>query len=455
MEKEKISMNDTVIWYRFFENKGEHYLYFCENGKICKIDDEPETYDLKQNRLPKKLTPINCKDRTFEDICQNFKYAEIMRAMPERYRYHQNDGIKVSLLLVQKCNLQCTYCYADHGQYYDTGVMKETTAIHVIRQLVEQGKYKKIIVCFFGGEPLLNFPLIEAVVSYCEKLHRDSDISFRFEMTTNGTLLNRNLEKFIIEHEIHLQISIDGDKKGNDLCRTDRVGNGSYDLVLEKTAALRAKGNLRARATLTPGNMNFKEIYDHLYQLNFKKIGLTPAINMFSPDEYELLTEKHLDWLSLLEEHIHKKNYDYVLNSANLMGDFYKLDHAMVRKASCGAAGKLIAADIHGRLYPCHRFVDYKEFGRENIIEAQMENNKLWQNVIGERARTCQDCWALNFCAVGCIFNNYAVGGTLTSIREYCCRYFKAVAEKEIRMYIALSDVERKLLCGRSSHRRK
>lgn len=75
-------------------------------------------------------------------------------------------------------------------------------------------------------------------------------------MTTNGTLLNEEINNFIIQNKIGTMISIDGNKKQHNANRFDKMGNGSYDEVMDKTDALRKMGYLSARATITATNIN-------------------------------------------------------------------------------------------------------------------------------------------------------------------------------------------------------
>jgi uncharacterized protein len=107
------------------------------------------------------------------------------------------------------CNLRCKYC--GYGEFYDDydkredKMMRVDAALKLIDYLAvlwnsEQNASAKrnVYVSFYGGEPLLNMPFIEAIVRYMENLycpHR----SFTFSMTTNALLLHRYME-FLRKH---------------------------------------------------------------------------------------------------------------------------------------------------------------------------------------------------------------------------------------------------------------
>ena len=64
-----------------------------------------------------------------------------------------------------------------------------------------------------------------------EKLH---DKHFRFTVTTNGVLLNDEIQDFINKEMDNVVLSLDGRKEVNDFMRPFRNGKGSYDLIVPK-----------------------------------------------------------------------------------------------------------------------------------------------------------------------------------------------------------------------------
>ena len=60
---------------------------------------------------------------------------------------------------------------------------------------------------FYGGEPLLSWPLVEKTVAYALKKFKNK---FRFTLTTNGSLLNKEHILFFKKHHFDLVLSYDG-----------------------------------------------------------------------------------------------------------------------------------------------------------------------------------------------------------------------------------------------------
>lgn len=122
-------------------------------------------------------------------------------------------------MVTSRCNLACNYCYAKaDGHGLD---MVADIARHAL-ELVDQGP-DRTLVELAGGEPLLNFDLIQSLVdTYGGR--------FRFALQTNGLMLDKPKLAFLAEHGVGLGLSLDGPPKIND--RT-RGGSGGTLRALE------------------------------------------------------------------------------------------------------------------------------------------------------------------------------------------------------------------------------
>ena len=111
----------------------------------------------------------------------------------------------VNLFITQTCNMNCTYCYGEGGEYGKKSHMTEDCAMRSVDWLIKQSKDKKdITIGFFGGEPLLNVPLIKKVVSYGRKKTEKTDKKIKFGVLTNGTLLKDEYIKYFKENDINI-----------------------------------------------------------------------------------------------------------------------------------------------------------------------------------------------------------------------------------------------------------
>jgi MoaA/NifB/PqqE/SkfB family radical SAM enzyme len=108
----------------------------------------------------------------------------------------------LTLVLSDRCNFSCPYCPRQKG--------KNTLKIEDIRaflDLLRPRLDREVWLGFYGGEPLLNWPLVEKTVAYANDKYNDK---FRFTLTTNGSLLTKGQIHFFKENDFKLVISYDG-----------------------------------------------------------------------------------------------------------------------------------------------------------------------------------------------------------------------------------------------------
>ena len=87
------------------------------------------------------------------------------------------------------------------------------------------------MVTFFGGETLMNFPVLKKTVAYARARAAEVGKAIDFSLTTNATLLKPDVIEFLADERIGVTISIDGPQEIQDKFRVFNNGMGSYDLV--------------------------------------------------------------------------------------------------------------------------------------------------------------------------------------------------------------------------------
>lgn len=127
------------------------------------------------------------------------------------------------LLITEKCNFACTYCYGAYGEKNKTMIFSTAKlAIDLAKKL----NIPEIV--FFGGEPLLNFELIKQTVKYIKEIQFDVDL----RITTNGSLVTEEIASFFAENNILVSVSMDGNKEQHDKTRIYKDGSSSYEQVI-------------------------------------------------------------------------------------------------------------------------------------------------------------------------------------------------------------------------------
>lgn len=111
----------------------------------------------------------------------------------------------LSLLLTERCNLSCRYCYRAKGL---EGGMSRAVMRRAIDILLSCGHPEPTIL-FTGGEPLLAFPLLREGILHARR-HQRTGQRIRLQLATNGTRLTRDVLAFLAEQEVTVQLSFDG-----------------------------------------------------------------------------------------------------------------------------------------------------------------------------------------------------------------------------------------------------
>jgi uncharacterized protein len=151
---------------------------------------------------------------------------------PVKFRHFKEKAIESSfsnishivLEITERCNLKCAYCtFGDMYNNYDPRYNNEMSldkAIALINHLkyywdkrTDFGRVKEVQIAFIGGEPLMNFDFIRKFIDYVNNL-KISQIKFKFKIITNGLLVKKYIN-YIVENNVELQISLDGDKNDN------------------------------------------------------------------------------------------------------------------------------------------------------------------------------------------------------------------------------------------------
>lgn len=434
--------------YKVFYVDNQTYLFDGSSASIYKIDNtvmELLKYEGKglEEVFEKLCGKIDGK--VLRDTLDKMKSCGFVSDNSITLNCEEIPCIKgVTLMLIQACNLACKYCFGSEGEYADKGVMSKQVAFDSIDYIIEHsGNIQELHITFFGGEPLLCFELIKQIVEYCKNKELVSGKKFKYSMTTNGTLLNDEINQFIIKNRIGTMISIDGDCEQQNAKRYYKNGNGCYDEVIEKTAYLREIGHLTARATITESNLELKKVFEHLNSLGFESIPMAPAYNLLTDEEHGVYI-KELNILcdyfgKLLRTDVNKAKKIKILWKA-----IKRIHSGAKQYTACGAGVHGVAVDIHGNLFPCHRFVSNKEFILGNIHSKEDARKDFANDINIESIDACKNCYLRLLCGGGCSYENYVEAGSVHSVYKRQCEETQVIYNNVIAIYLTLSEDEKK-----------
>jgi len=298
--------------------------------------------------------------------------------------------INFEMLLTEKCNLACSYCF-------ETSKDPSSIPMEAIDAMIEQdlpfGEFYP-----FGGEPMLSMDFLKTLISRI----KDSNVSsarkenlvrsLRF-LITNGTQIEKHLD-YLVQEKIQLQVSLDGPKEVNDLARVYGNGKGTFDEVLRQSQLGRSKG-LKVSFHGAIAKENYGSLFDifkFFFEQEIESRGsLDGAIQAMGENVLQLLFEDDLtdedidtflmqmfkicEWIMTTEE------FSFTtLNREQLLAGW------LLRRGSrCIAGNRMMVMDTHYNLYPCHRYAvvpDRAQFSLGSVLGPRKFRNFAFFNTL-------------------------------------------------------------------------
>lgn len=206
------------------------------NNSNSSIFGNSTYYERKADFLLEKLSDQRNVEESFSG-----------RLSPEMVENTFANTRQITFELTERCNLHCKYCA--YGELYGDYLPRQNKDLPwaFVDQLIEYmckywassryaSVYKSIAVGFYGGEPLLKMDLINQIVRLLKEKSTNS-LGFRYNMTTNGILLNQYMD-FLVENDVQLLISLDGDECGNSY-RVTKAGKNPFHKIVSNVMLLK------------------------------------------------------------------------------------------------------------------------------------------------------------------------------------------------------------------------
>ena len=361
---------------------------------------------------------------------------------------YELDKIKANLanlnqLLIEvtdNCNLQCKYCgYGDLYGNYDKRNTKQQQFSNVkllIDHLVGlwRSEYntsyrKEITISFYGGEPLLNMPLIKKTIAYLESLS-DIPVHFVYNMTTNSMLLNKYMD-FLVKKNFKLLLSLDGDEFGSSY-RVDKHGKSSFKRVfaniklLQNTYPKYFDKYINFNAVLHDRNSventvmfiksNFGKV-PRIAELNTNGLSekgekeliymFRDKFNSFDQSSVKFKTQEDIQMEDSQIMAYHSFIRDFSGNYYNNYFDLFDSDeHRLIPTGTCRPFERKIFLTVNGKILPCEKIGQEHILGRiENgIMILDYEQVKTYyKNLYDKVILNCKTCLSQRSCGQ-CIF---------------------------------------------------
>jgi uncharacterized protein len=452
-----------------FKTPYNYYIYDVNTNSIIKINKELYEFDFEKH--DEKFLSDNSKQLLHDFKELNLLSANKISAIehPESEFLHSMLDRKVNaitLQVTQQCNLRCSYCVYS-GNYNTRSHQNLKMDIDIAKRSIDfliahSIDSPLLSIGFYGGEPLLEFELIKECMIYASSCSRGKEISYN--ITTNGTLLTKEIIDFFIQYDVNITVSLDGDKDSHDKNRIfSKSGKGSFDVIKRNLIYIKNTypdfyEKITFNIVLDPTN-DFEVIDDFFNKdemvkdsiINADFINENYAIKKFQRNEkffimrnYEIF-KMYLIKLNILDKgsisNLISDELEIIKNSIANRYMEEKLPEKCHHGGPCIPGVQKLFVNVKGDFYPCERVSEKSEVMKIGNIKDGFYINKARKilNVGKITEKTCRNCWAFRFCGLCCAYADN-INDLSASIKLKNCDSVKRFVEKNLKCYAMLKE---------------
>jgi uncharacterized protein len=381
------------------------------------------------------------------------------------------------LTVTEACNLRCAYCL--HGADLDwvrshgARRMSVEAALQATAYFLDRRDAARApVISFYGGEALLNFEVVKAVVAAVREHPKGAEAIFAID--TNGVLLDNAVLDLAVQENIHLQISLDGPQPIHDRYRIEAGGQPTFARImtnigraldLDPTAASR----LTYVVTLAPpvDLMAVADLFAVFPPYVERGVAAQPRVTVnfanlknqdWAPDQEEAVG------LSPVAEQVENARDIYL--EAFAIGERQSLSpviralfepelirfHHRFRGpigesytpgANCRPGRRKLHVAVDGNFHPCERTGDVMSIGTIDSGITTEKVESLYSSFHDALRGRCGDCWALRMCNIcfAAQAENVGLVGYKFPVPEAACQSVRSHKEKLLKMMVRILEM--------------
>lgn len=457
---------------KLFRTPNSWYFYDVAKSELCQI--QPDSYLFLQRLLdgdvvsepPDELVHLAemgylTSESPVEELCHPYS-----RYLPQ---FLDRNLRQLILQVTQSCNFRCKYCiYSETSsarqRHHSAKHMTWDMAKRAVDFLWEHSIDSRMVsISFYGGEPLLQFPLVQRVIQYSKARFVGKKLTFN--MTTNGTLLTDDIIRYLAEHEVSLMISIDGPREINDANRVFANGQGNFDTVM---------GRIRRIHELEPEyaqHVHFSMVIDPTNDFDcinsvcvdydvVHRGGLNAAIvdkeyddeeTRFSSTyiekyQYQMFLSYLSYWGKYPKERISPITYQALANAMDKVSRAEEPDGLQridVPSGPCVPGKMRVFVNVEGRFFPCERVSETSPAMCIGSLETgfDLENAERLLNFANITSERCKRCWCFRHCTLCAKKADTGEAQLSPTQKLKYCQEAKGIAYREIQNCLLMREI--------------
>jgi uncharacterized protein len=355
--------------------------------------------------------------------------------------YHQTTAV---LLLTNRCNLRCTYCYARGGEG-----AAQTLSLELGRAAIDQvhdnarelGQARFEVTFHGGGEPLQAWETLQALTAYA----RGKELPCRVSMVSNG-ICTAGQRSWLLHNLNSCSISFDGQQETQDRQRPFASGQGSFKAVMRTLETLdknKFSYGIRMTATAPWQGRLAEDVRFICEETGCPAMQVEPAFNTRrgvhqgpTDEESEAFSEAFMEAFE-------------VAARAGRQLTYSGARPWLITHSFCTAPRGALIVNPAGSLVACYEVADGDHplaelstlgcVAGSRVSMDQDAQNALWSYLDNKRAR-CRDCFCYWHCAGDCYTRAFSAARGNPEARSPRCHMNREITARILLWYIMNSD---------------
>jgi len=338
------------------------------------------------------------------------------------------------LLLTNKCNAICTYCYVDANK------TKKIMSFELAKKVIDAAliKKSKLDIFFFGGgEPTMAFALMKKIQIYTSSFKNKQ---INLYLISNG-FFNKSIAKWIASNIKHISISCDGPPYIQNKNRP-LIGGQDSSSILEENInfLLQKKVSVVFRVTITmSSSKKQKEIIEYAFRLGIKTLLFSPFRTTNKSKKNKVKT---VNYFKFAQDFLKANELANIFGS-KIISDFFPIEP---KDSMCGFESPNTAVSYSGYVTTCwESSVSYADKLDEFVYGRIGDNGEIqkmpqsWDKITKRTPNNiddCRSCFLKWSCAGGCAATHFQATGDIMKLEKNRCDATRWLVKQYI-LYLA------------------
>jgi His-Xaa-Ser system radical SAM maturase HxsB len=278
-------LDDRFAAYFRFRAVGERVVVTNPEGSFLILSQDEFAAFAAGRVAPGSELYRKLSDANFVRATYDARKASERLARRKRFLHY---GPNLHMIVVTlRCNETCVYCHASRADMDATHTDMTPEIAERTVDLIFQTTSPWVTIEFQGGEPLVNYPVVQRIIEYARDKNRTAGKQLEFTMVSNLSLLDDARLDYLLANKVQICTSIDGPRDLHDKQRklpTASAYDASARWIERINRAYRERGldptlyHVEALLTTTRETLpRWQEIVDTYVGLGCRALFLRPV----------------------------------------------------------------------------------------------------------------------------------------------------------------------------------